>query len=541
MRLLRSLSIHRTLVMIASIFWVLMVLSILNRHFAMYPSFSSHDQGIFNQVFWNGAHGRWFESTLSSGESAAVQLNNQLPDVTYRRLGQHFTPMHLLWLPIYWLLPFSATLLVLQVTLVTAGGIALYFLARQRVSEQVATWITLSYYCATAVIAPNLANFHDFSQIPLFVFLMLLAIERQRWGWAIAGVGLILLCREDTGIILFSIGTYFVVSRRHPWRGLGLCVLSVGHLLVTTNVIMPLFSEEVGTNFLATSYAPYVDSENASTLTLVWGFLRRPDRVLIDWVTPVSDTLRFLSGHWLPLMFAPAISPAAWLNGFAPLTALFLRQDTHIALSMQLRYTLMVVPGVFYGAILWWANRPPKLSQRTRRIWTACLCLSLFFTFTLNPSRTWSFIIPDSISPWVHLSLTKQWNHANDVRALTTQIPQEASVAAMDNLLPHVSGRRAILRFPKLEFQNDDRTAVFVDYILADLWQLKQYQVAFSGSRERLTNWIPFIQSQLNENRYGLIASRPGVFLLQQGQVSTPEALVAWEAFQAEVAEAVEE
>ena len=111
----------------------------------------------------------------------------------------------------------------------------------------------------------------------------------------------------------------------------------------------------------------------------------------------------------------------------------------------------------------------------------------------------------------------------------------------MDNLLPHVSGRRAILRFPKLEFQNDDRTAVFVDYILADLWQLKQYQVAFSGSRERLTNWIPFIQSQLNENRYGLIASRPGVFLLQQGQVSTPEALVAWEAFQAEVAEAVEE
>ncbi|MEM9003811.1 MAG: DUF2079 domain-containing protein [Cyanobacteria bacterium P01_F01_bin.86] len=535
MRLLRSLSTHRFLVTIAGLFWILMMLSILNRHFAMYPSFSSHDQGIFNQVFWNGAHGHWFESTLSSGESAAVQLDKQFPDVNYRRLGQHFTPIHLLWLPLYKLLPFSATLLVLQVTLVTAGGIALYWLARQQVSAQVANWITLSYYCATAVIAPNLANFHDFSQVPLFVFLLLLAIERQRWWWAIAGIVLVLLCREDTGIILFSFGSYFLISRRYPWLGLGLCAVSVSHLLVTTTVLMPLFSEEIGTNFLATSYAPYVDQENASTLTLVLGFLRRPDRVLIDWLTPVSDTLRFLSGHWLPLLFVPAISPAAWLNGFAPLTALFLRQDTHIALSMQLRYTLMVVPGVFYGAILWWANRPPKLSLRTQRLWTACLCLSLLFTFTLNPSRTWSFIIPDSIDPWVHLSLPQQWSHANDVRTLMAQIPPEASVSATDNLLPHVSGRRAVFRFPTRKFQNDDRQAVLADYLLVDLWQLNQYQVAFSGSRERLMKWMPLIQKQIDNNRYGLVAATSGVFLLQQSQPSEPEALTVWQAFQAEV------
>ena len=78
---------RRILIGIAIGFWLLMVLSILNRHLAMYPSFSSHDQGIFNQVFWNGAHGHFFESTLSSGESAAVQIEQQLPDVTYHPLG----------------------------------------------------------------------------------------------------------------------------------------------------------------------------------------------------------------------------------------------------------------------------------------------------------------------------------------------------------------------------------------------------------------------------------------------------------------------
>lgn len=522
---------HRRLIWMAIIFWGLMAFSILNRHWAMYPSFSSHDQGIFNQVFWNGAHGRLFESTLSSGESAAVVFGGELPEVTYRRLGQHFTPMHLLWLPIYKLLPYSATLLVLQVTLVTAGGMALYFLVRQRLSEQVSVWITLGYFCAQAVIAPNLANFHDFSQIPLFVFLMLLAVERKQWRWAIAATVAVFLCREDVGIVLFGFGLYFLASRRHPWFGAGLCGASVAHLLITTNVLMPIFSEEVGVNFLAISYSNYVDSQNASTLTLLLGFLKRPDRVLVDLVAPVSSTLRFLAGHWLPLMFVPAVSPAAWLCTAPPLATLFLRSDTHIALSMQLRYTVMVVPGVFYGAIAWWSHHGQKLSQRTRRIWAGCLCLSLLFTFTLNPSRTWSFIIPDSVDPWVHLTLTKQWSHAQEVRSLLAQLPPDASVAATDNLLPHISGRRAVLRFPTLEFRNEAGEAVGVDYILIDFWQLQQYAIAFSGSQGRIEEWTPLIQKLVDQQQYGVVAATPGVFLLKRDTLSDAEALEMWQAF----------
>jgi uncharacterized membrane protein len=535
MRLSRVLSTHRVLISIASIFWVLMVLSILNRHFAMYSAFSSHDQGILNQVFWNGAHGHWFESTLSSGESAAVQIHKQLPDVTYRRLGQHFTPIHFLWLPIYRLLPFSATLLVLQVTLCTAGGIALYFLARQRLSPQISTWITLGYFGAQSVIAPNLANFHDVSQIPLFVFLMLLAVERQRWRWAIAAIGLVLLCREDTGIILFSIGLYFLISRRHPWFGTGLCIVSVGHLLVTTNIVMPMFSKEVGTNFLATSYSQYVSGDDASTLTLILGFLKRPDRVLIDLITPLDKTLGFLMGHWLPLLFVPAISPAAWICTAAPLATLLLRQDSQLALSMQLRYTLMVVPGLFYGAILWWTNRPPKLTQRTRQLWIACLCLSLLFTLTLNPSRTWSFIIPDSINPWIYRSLPQQWQHAGVARSLMAQIPPSASVSATDNLLPYVSNRRAILRFPTREFRNDQRQPAFVDNILVDFWQLQQYQAAFPESRQQLAAGLATLQALIEQQQYGLISAAQGVFLLHRGEPSTPAALATLQQFQADL------
>lgn len=534
MRVLDWMMNHRRLLWVAAIFWGLMVLSILNRHWAMYPAFSTHDQGIFNQIFWNGSHGRFFQGTLSSGESAAVLFGNQPPDVSYQRLGQHFTPIHLLWLPLYALFPHSATLLVLQVTLVTAGGIVLYALARQRLSDQVSFWITLGYFCAQAVIAPNLANFHDFSQIPLWVFLLLLAVERKRWGWAIAATLLIFLCREDVGIILFGFGLYFLVSRRHPWWGAGLCGASVVHLVITTTVLMPLFSEEVGTNFLAFSYADYVDGD-ASTVDLLLAFLRRPDRVLVDLFLPLGNTLRFLAGHWLPLLLVPAISPAAWICTAPPLATLLLRSDTHIALSMQLRYTLMVVPGMFYGAVVWWSQRGPKLSQRTRGLWAGCLCLSLLFTFTLNPSRTWSFILPDSVNPWVHLTLPQQWQHAGEVRSLLAQIPPEASVTATDNLLPHVSGRRAVLRFPTLTYRNDAGAIVPVEFVLVDFWQLQQYAIAFSDSQERLQTWLPLVQGWIDSQEYGVVAATPGVFLLQWGAPSAPLALTLWQSFLGEL------
>jgi uncharacterized membrane protein len=530
---LKQLEISRGVLCMAAIFWFFMALCILHRHFSFYPSFASHDQGILNQVFWNSAHGRWFEGSLSSGASSAVWIDKQVPDVSYRRLGQHFTPAHFLWLPLYALFPSSATLLALQVTLVTLAGLVLYVLARQRLAPQVALWITLSYYCATAVIGPNLANFHDLSQVPLFVFSLLLAIEKQRWRWMGLALLLVLMSREDTGITIFSIGAYLLLSRRHPWVGAGLCIAGGGYLLIVTNVVMPLFSDEVAQHFMSGVYGQYVTGDKPSTLTVLKGLVLNPGRLLIGLVTPISETVRYVLGQALPLMFVPLISPATWLNAGAPLLALLLREDTAMALSMQMRYAVTVVPGLFYGAILWWEAHPGRLNDRTRKFWAACLGLSLLFTFTLNPVRSWSFLLPDSIDPWVYVSLPRQWHHVAEVRSLLAQIPPEASLSATDHLLPHVSSRRAVLRFPNLEVRNDQKQIIQVDYIIADLWQLQQYQAAFKSDRGRLEDWIPLIDRLIASQNYGLVDYQPGVVLLIRNQASNLQAVSQWQAFKA--------
>ncbi|MEO0408809.1 MAG: DUF2079 domain-containing protein [Cyanobacteria bacterium P01_A01_bin.135] len=515
----------------AGLFWVLLVALLLHRHYSMYPSYASFDQGIFNQVFWNGSHGRPFQSSLSSTLSTPVVHDGELASVSYHRLGQHFTPALLLWLPLYALLPHPATLLVLQITLLTAAGLLLYRLARERVGVAIATMITGSFYAANAVIGPSLANFHDLCQVPLFLFTLFLALEQRRWWvfWLAAAV--VLTIREDAGVMLFGIGAYLAVSRRALLQGLALCVLSLGYMLMLTNLVMPLFSEDISRRFMIEQFAPYVDGDEATTIDVIKGLLTRPGQLITDLVTPVDRTLKYLLAQWLPLAFVPAISPAAWGLTAFPLAKLFVRDDA-TALAINLRYALTIVPGLFYGAILWWAERPTGLKPLwRRRFWALCIGLSLLFTFTSNPNRALSFVVPDSFEPRVYIPLSRQWSHVGVIRAMLAQIPSDASVSATTHIVPHLSSRREIIRFPAMRLRNDAEKAIAVDYAVVDLWQLQQYGVAFADDANRLQRMSDRLDGLIQQGRYGLTQFEDGVALLQRGQPNQPAAIAEWEGF----------
>ncbi len=84
-------------------------------------------------------------------------------------------------MPIYTLFPSPLTLIVLQVALIAAAGIVMYFLARHYLSVPRSVMIVASYYGVNGVINPTLGNFYEHCQIPLFIFSWLVALEKQRW------------------------------------------------------------------------------------------------------------------------------------------------------------------------------------------------------------------------------------------------------------------------------------------------------------------------------------------------------------------------
>ncbi|MBD1995830.1 DUF2079 domain-containing protein [Leptolyngbya sp. FACHB-541] len=519
---------------VAILFWGVCCILVLHRYYNFSLTYVSFDQGIFNQVFWNSLHSRLFESSLSSTESASV-MQGDIPDVSYRRLGQHFTPALLLWLPFYALFQSPAGLSILQVTLVTAAGFVLYALARHYHSPQLSSLIVVSYFGAIAVIGPTVANFHDICQIPLYGFGLLLALEKRRW-WIVGILAiLLLLVREDSGIILFSIGFYLVISRRYPRIGVGLCLLSLAYILLVTNLIMPLFSQDISQRFMVEQFGQFVDNEEASTLDVLWAIARNPGQLIVEIVTPVGKTISYLLGHWVPLAFVPLVAPEAWaLAGFPLLKILLLKAEV-TALSPHWRYAMSLVPGLFYGTILWWAKHPDRFTRQFRFFWTACIGLSLFFTLTANPSHALSWAIPDSFQPWVYVSPPQQWQHSQAVRSLLAQIPSDASVTATDQIVSHLSSRREALRFPSFQLRNDLDESVSVEYAIADLWYLQQYEPAFESYRESLKSMIDATNT-LIERQYGLIGFEDSVVLLQNGANSNRTALNAWTTYQQELA-----
>ncbi len=545
---------------------------VLHRYFTFY---ASYDQGIFNQVFWNGSQGRFFQSSLSSQLSTNVTHANEVPEVFYHRLGQHFTPALLLWLPFYSLAPNAATLAVLLVVLVTAGGLVLYPLACNHVKPPLAAMIVASYFSANAVLGPTWCNFHDISQMPLFVFSLLLGLER-RWWWLYFPMALLIpLIREDSALVTLSLGFYFVVSRLgaawlasqeglsgraagilagERWRrwgallgadrakrleillGLGLCLYSVTYILVLTNWGMPQFSADVSKRFMLERFGQYATGPEASTLQIILGMLSNPLQLVKELLSPPGRTAMYLFGHWLPLGLVPAIAPMAWLPAAGPLFKLLVAKGMSV-LAINIRYAMGVVPGLFYGAIVWWGKHPERFENpKFRRFWAGCMVLSILITITANPNRTLSFLIPDSITPWVYVSPQSLWRHAGHIEKVLQEIPADASVTATTYLVPHLSSRREIVRFPEsLQVTNDQRQTLNVTYVVADLEMMRRYQPAFGGDRGDLVRSVGVIDQVLKEGSYGILKVEDGVILMKRQTPSRAEASQQWQVFRQSV------
>ena len=486
---------------------------------------AGYDQGIFQQVAWNSLHGHWFESSLSSQLSTNVVHSDELPFVGYERLGQHFTPTLLLWAPLLAVLN-SAALPVVQVGLITAAGLVLHRLAFLRVPVRTANWLVVAYFAGNALIGPTLGNFSDLCQLPLAVFVLMLGLLERRRHLILAGALLMPLIREDTGVVLVAIGLWLLVRSRERWRlALVLMAWGGGWVVVCTNVLMPLFSDDNSKRFMVENFGQYLGTDPArgsSSLGVIRQAISQPTLLLQQLIDPPGQTLRYLLGHSLPFLFVPLISLDTWLLAGPSLLGLFLAQGTNDPLAITIRYTWLVVPGFALGSLFWWERQAdPSPGPRMRLAWGAALALSLLLTVTSNPHRSLSMLMPDSIAPWVHASPARQWSHGLEAREALKVIPETASVAANTPLVPLLAQRRAIVRFPyDTEYLDQNRLKQSVEWVAVDLSILERYGVAFRRDWRQLKKSLIWIEE--NHKIYTPQAIRDGVVVLQHHGRNNP-------------------
>lgn len=487
---------------------------------------ASYDQGIFLQVLWNGLRGHPFESTLSSQLSSSVIHEGQLPAVGYHRLGQHFTPALMLWAPLVAILG-PLALPIVQVGLMSGAGLVLHRLASVTLEDpRLAAFLACSFYAANAVIGPTWGNFTDLCQLPLAVFLLMLALH-QRWGWLTALMAVLIpLIREDTGVVLVGVAVWLLI--RHPSRWPVAILMGLyggGWVVLVTTVLMPMFSEDTSRRFMVENFGHFIgDRDRAGSLEVLGSALSRPFNLLRELVSPPGQTLRYLLAQTLPLLFLPLLSLDCWLLMGLPLAGLLLAQGKPSPLSVNVRYALLVVPGLFAGAVFWWQrHRTLFEGRRLRSLWIGAMVLSLLFTLISNPHRSLSVLIPDSFDPWIYSSPLQRWRHGETARRILGTVPPGASVSASTPLVPLLARREVLVRFPgSLAYLDRDRQRRDVDWIAIDVDALHRFLAVSRGDREELDDILRLMPDLLS--RYGIRAVEDGVVLLEKGGDTSPEA-----------------
>ena len=478
---------------------------------------ASYDQGIFLQVLWNGIEGNPFESTLSSQLSTNVIHSGEVPSIGYQRLSQHFTPILVTWIPLVRLLGIWA-LPVVQISLITGAGLLLFELAKIDLNPNIAERITVAFYCANAVVAPTLSNFTDLCQLPFLVFALLYGLKTNRTVLWIISALLIPLIREDTGVVLASIGLWLSIrDQRRRTIGIVFVITGLAWVGIVTNVLMPIFGDDNSKRFMVSNFGQFApNAESASSFDIAKKVFAQPLTLLRELVSPPGDTLMYFLGMGLPLLFVPLISADALLMASLPLLGLLLARGSNDPLSINIRYTFLVVPGLFAGTSMWWRSRQNLFnSRKLRNVWAGCIALSLIFTIAGNQNRSFSFLIPDSIHPWVYQSPLQQWEHGVKARNALQSIPENASVSANTNLIPWLAQRQVLVRFPHgTEYQDINKEIYSVDWVAIDLKTLAHFSEAFSRDRKRLKKSLEWLDA--NSSIYQVQSIEDGVVVLNR-------------------------
>ncbi|WP_225322933.1 DUF2079 domain-containing protein [Synechococcus sp. RSCCF101] len=484
---------------------------------------ATYDQALFLQELWSTAQGRPFESTLSSVLSAPVKLGGDLPWVGYLHLGQHSNVLTLLVAPLVvvlgaWALPLT------QVTVLTASGLVLWRIAARRLPESLALWITAAYFLSGAVIGPAIENFHDLIWLPLFGFLVVEGLLERKHRQVVISALLLLLVREDSGLVLFSIGLWALVRQPGERRmGMSLMVAAFLWVVLVTGWIQPMVDSSLSDRFLQEKFGHLVEDVSGGTLSVLLGMVRNPLALLKTLGSPPGATLAFLLALTLPLLFIPLLSIDSALLVAAPLFIALVSQGRS-ALSPTLRYVMAVVPGLYLGAILWWQRHRALWSRRwIRRCWTGLLSLGLVLTVVGNPNRSFSALVPDSFSPWVHITPADMLQRRAAALDAVATIPRQASVSADTPLLPLLAQREVAIRFPKFtRYRDREGVPHYVDWVVAFPGFYRPYMPLFRDETQAFKRIGERIRAALRDGDYQLAYCKDGALVLSREPVSDP-------------------
>lgn len=197
------------------------------------------DLGQFNQCLCNFIQGRSPTTTIGvePGEgSGSLHL-----------FRKHFYPIFFLLLPFYYLFPGYQVLLVLYVLSFAASAIILYLIALKETEYPCGSFLLAVSYLLCPIIWRSF--YWGFRPLPLaisFIFLAYYSLRSNKNILYYTFLLFSLFCKENVAVFAFFLGIFIFYNKnisRRKMTGVITMLVSLGYLLLTIGILVPIFSE----------------------------------------------------------------------------------------------------------------------------------------------------------------------------------------------------------------------------------------------------------------------------------------------------------
>lgn len=249
----------------------------------------------------------------------------------------HVSPIFYLILPVYYVLPYSVTLVVLQALVVFSGIIPLYLLCKKfELSHLMTLGIGIIYFTYPSIMGGCFYDIHENIFLLPLVLWLFYAIEKKKNLFIVLITILVLMVKEDAAIYTACIGLYLFCSRREKKKGI---LMLFGSVVYFGAVYYYL--SHYGTGAMVGRYDNYMATPAAGLVGMVETLIKNPIYLFSEVFT--IEKMEFMAYMLLPLLFMPFITKKItdYLL-FIPFLVINLMSDNQYQHSIFFQYTFGV-------------------------------------------------------------------------------------------------------------------------------------------------------------------------------------------------------
>lgn len=472
------------------------------RHYTFQTA--AYDMGIFLNSFYN---------TLNEGKFLYTTLWQGI------RFQNHFSPILLLILPIYKVLPRVETLLILQSFVLALGALPIYMIVKKEISSNVGVIFAFLYLIYPALHGINRYDFHEVAFAPLFILCTFYFYREKNYALATIFTVLALISREDVAMAIVPMAMFWLWEAKDRWSR-----KDSDTVFCCSTIILSLMWFFVATRF--------VIDLNPDGYFFVKQY--KPIFILVD----INLKLIFMIAMLGPLLFTSLFNKYILVS--IPIFArnLFTNMATRYQLDNQ--HTALLIPILFISSIYFVKHISENYDDSKKKYFSGSvvysflgliILLNLFvdpipYDILANNHISESAMIPDGGPSPTDIGLLPITPHIRALNEVISMIPKNASIYSQSNIFPHLTDRPYTYYVPRdqqiFKGWGNHQTGLLVPWKNVDF----EYILVDDTKTARNTLRKLDIESlDILSKNYGLYVVIDKIYLFKKGYTGVPNLL----------------